>query len=116
MHETFVAHALIDQVLIVAGQNRLTLVEEIEVALGEAQQLEWDTFEVAFATAASGTIAAQANLRLENVPITARCRACDCFFIPGYNLYTCPSCHRSNTDIVAGNDVILKTVNGQTQE
>ncbi len=113
MREIRLANALITRVLDVADQKGLATVDEVEVGVGEAQGIEWSALATAFSAVTDGTIAASADLKLENIPITAYCRHCGSLFVPGQELFVCLRCRRANARVVAGNDIFLKTVNGR---
>ncbi len=46
----------------------------------------------------------------------AVCRVCGHAFQPEIDLYICPRCEQADVRIVAGNDMILKSITAQTPE
>jgi len=116
MHEMAIAMQLVDQVVAVAEAHRVRSVEEVVVEAGAMRQIVPDALELAFSVVAEGTVAQGAQLRLIEVKSVARCRKCECEFAPELDNYVCPECGQADTRIVAGNDIILKTVTGSEDD
>jgi len=116
MHEMFLANALLQQVLDIADQNDLVLVEEIEVEIGEAQHVDPEALSVGFQALSLDSLAGQAELRLIPVSLQAKCRACETEFAPELLSYACPNCQRADAEIIAGRDVVLRSLSGSTRD
>jgi hydrogenase nickel incorporation protein HypA/HybF len=116
MHEMSIAIQMLDQVTALAAEHAATRVAEIEVVAGAMRQVVPEALELAFAAAAQGTVAAGAELRIVEEPMRAACRDCGCAFAAEIDNYLCPQCGRANARIVAGNDIILKSVVCETPE
>ena len=109
-----IAVSLVDQLLELARQQRACRIEEVELETGVLQQVVPEALELAFKVASEGTVADGATLKLVEVPAVAECRPCGHRFEPAIDDYRCPRCERADVRIVAGNDIVLKTVVCQT--
>ena len=116
MHEMSIATALIEQVLEHAEKNNLSRVENVVIEVGAMQLIVSEALETAFAALVAGTPAADAVLRLEEVPIQAKCRSCSHAYHPAIDRYLCPQCGRADAEIIAGQDIILKSLSGPARE
>ncbi|MFH1843395.1 MAG: hydrogenase maturation nickel metallochaperone HypA [bacterium] len=116
MHEMFLANALLQQVLEIAGQHDLETVEEIEVEIGEGQHVDPEALAIGFEALSQDSLAAAAELRLTPVSLQARCRECETLFAPELLSFSCPSCRQADAEIIAGRDVILKSLSGPTRD
>ncbi len=117
MHEMSIAVQIIDHAVQVAGQNNATRIDEVEVQVGVMRQVVPEALEFAFSVAAEGTLAEWARLRLIEEKATAVCNACRHTFVPDVEWsFLCPQCQRADARIVAGNDIILKSLVCQVDE
>ena len=110
MHEMAIAANLVEHVVEVAQRNRARLVEEVEVEVGVLQQVVPEALTLAFTVAAAGTVAEGARLKLTEVKAVAECRGCGQRFEATIDNYLCQACQRADVRIVAGNDIVLKSV------
>lgn len=116
MHEMSVATTLLAQVLTSAEANRLTTIETVTVELGQLRLVVPEALGMAFAALATGTLAAGARLELHDIPAQARCRACGKSYAPGIDDFRCPACGRAEAEILAGDDIILRSLAGSTDD
>ncbi len=110
MHEMSIAMELTDQVTRVARESRVVAVEEVVVELGGMWLVDHASLELAFATAAEGTLAEGAALRLIDVPVKLRCPDCHLVFDLEARSFACPRCREARAEVVAGNDIILRSL------
>ncbi len=110
MHEMSIAVELLRQALEIAGQHQATAIEEIDVEIGVLRQVVPEALELSFRAAAAGSIAEAAVLKLHEEKVVAVCRACGCMFLPKIDDFTCTQCGQADARMVAGNDIILKTM------
>ena len=82
----------------------------MEVAIGVLRQVVGESLEMAWQVVREGTPADGAELDIEEVPPSVRCRDCGRVFGPTLESFLCPGCGRADVDIVAGNDIILKSL------
>jgi hydrogenase nickel incorporation protein HypA/HybF len=115
MHEMSIAMQLVEQMLEIASQHNAATIEEVEVQLGVMREVVPEALEMAFAAASEGTIAEGARLCISEERIVAVCSVCECLFTPRQTCFLCPRCSQADARIVAGNDIILKSLVCQTE-
>ena len=124
MHEMSIAEGVLSAVLDAAGACGARRVERVELAVGQMRLIVPDALVMAWQVIGEGTIAAGAELAVVETPMQARCRQCGREFAPRIDNYLCPGCGQADVDILAGDDIILKSVvcdvgqppSGETEE
>jgi hydrogenase nickel incorporation protein HypA/HybF len=111
-----IAVELLGQLEALAAEHGVEAYEEIGVEAGALRGIVPEALDAAFSALAEGTCAEGATLALAIVPVLARCRACGGEFAPAVDSYLCPACGRADAEILAGDDIILKTVTGRQAE
>jgi hydrogenase nickel incorporation protein HypA/HybF len=76
MHELQIAHDLAVIVVEAANRERLNRVTSVNLQFGEMIQIVPDIFKFAFDEATKGTLAQDAEIILEIIPIRIRCGNC----------------------------------------
>ncbi len=111
-----IAASVVEHVLEVARQAKALRVEAVELEIGALQLVVPEALELAFAAATQDTLAEGAQLKLTTVPGMAECRHCRLRFEPAIDNYLCPGCQQADVQLVAGNDIVLKSVVCETAE
>jgi len=110
MHELSVCQALISQVAQVARDRHATAVTDIYVDVGPLSGVEPPLLRNAFPIAAAGTVANNATLHLQTMPIRVRCEECGAESEVATNRLTCQSCGDWRTDLISGDELLLQRV------
>jgi hydrogenase nickel incorporation protein HypA/HybF len=110
MHELTLARSLIEMVDDYAARNGAARVRRINVRLGELSAMTRALY-FCFGSAARGTTCEDAELVIDEVPLTVMCRACDAVKTPGsrYN-FRCPDCGRPTPEVVTGREMQLTSI------
>lgn len=116
MHEMPIAAAIVEQALEAVAPHGATRIEVIEVEIGRMRQIVPEALQLAFSAVSAGTLAEEARLDLTEVEMEAVCRCCGHTFRPEIDLYICPGCEQADVRIVAGNDMILKSITARTPD
>ncbi len=116
MHELAIAMEIVRQVTEIAQQHNAVRVEEIEVQVGVLRQVLEEALRMSFEAASAGTPAAGARLVVTEEKLAAVCNGCGRQFRPEMDNFVCPDCGRADARVVAGNDIILKSIICQTAE
>jgi hydrogenase nickel incorporation protein HypA/HybF len=116
VHELSIAMEIVRQAVDIAAQHGADRVEEVEVQVGVLRQVQEDALRMSFEAAGEGTPAEKARLVMTEEKLAAICRACECQFEPEFDNFVCPRCGLADTRLVAGNDIILKSIVCQTAE
>ena len=114
MHELSICQALIGQVEKVARENDARRVVSIAIAVGPLSGVEAGLLEHAYPIAAAGTLAENATLTIETVPVRVRCRSCGAEGGAQANRLVCGSCDDWKVDVIAGEEMLLTRVEIET--
>ena len=113
MHEIRIAEDLSTIVLAVAEKEQLSKVTKVSITFGKMVQIVPGIFEFAFMEAVRETIACEAALDIEIADIKLKCRNCGVDFQPEHNLFSCRICNSYETDIIQGNELFIKSIEGE---
>ncbi|WP_031511482.1 hydrogenase maturation nickel metallochaperone HypA [Streptomyces megasporus] len=111
MHELSIALAVAESAEEAARGHGADAVESVRLRVGELSGVVADALRFSFEVIAQGPPLAGAELRIEEVPARARCRACAEEFAPGTppRLW-CPECGEAETELVAGRELEIVDV------
>ena len=130
MHEWALAEAVITAALEIAEKEGLKEISEINIRIGELQQIEADIFEFALSQLKSDKLK-NAKILINTAKAEFRCRICGTkwffeknnvnedtaeaiHFIPevAHTYIKCPSCRSPDFEIVEGRGVWLENIKG----
>ncbi len=114
MHEMSIAMGLMESLLDVATEQRARRILEVEIICGVMQQVVPDALQLAFEAVTQNTIAQGARLKIVEEAISVRCRACGQQYAAAIDNYRCPLCSQADAEIVAGRDIVLRSVTCET--
>lgn len=107
MHELSVCIALMEQVERIAQEHRAGRVERIVLQLGPLSGVEAPLLEHAWPLAATGTLAAAAELVIETAPVKVKCTQCGAESEVVPNRLLCAACGDYRTRLVSGDEMLL---------
>ena len=110
MHELSVCQALMTQVAAVARENGAMRVTAVELHIGPLSGIEPQLLEQAFAVASAGTVAEEASLALENLPVRVSCGQCGEVTDALPNRLVCGHCGDWRTHLVSGDELLMTRV------
>ncbi len=84
-----------------------TQVTEIELGIGPLSGVEPELLRRAWPLACAGSIAADASLTINSLPVRVRCGTCDCETEALPNRLVCGRCGDWRTSLVSGNELLL---------
>lgn len=106
MHELTIVESIID---ILKGQVK-GKITSIKLRIGEMSGVVPDALRFSFQIASEGTIAEEATLYIEHVPLTAKCSDCsETFHIQNY-CFECYMCGGSNFKVITGRELMIEEV------
>ena len=76
-------------------------------------QIVPDIFETAFREFVFGTIAGDATLEIEILPVKMKCRNCGSDFQVRDISFICNKCMSAEIDIVQGKELFIKSIEGE---
>ena len=114
MHELAICQALINQVESIAAERNAGSVSLIVVGMGPLSGVEEQLLKNAYPIASAGTVAENAKLVIENLPIKVRCNECGTESIALPNKLTCKQCGNWQTQLISGDELMLMSVELET--
>ena len=113
MHEMTIAVEVFRQLEQLAAEHELARITSVTLSAGVMRAIVPEALDIAFASLAEGTLAADATLHLEIVPCKACCRACGERFSPTPDSFLCPACQLADVEILEGNEILLQSIEGE---
>lgn len=109
MHEQSLVRTLLKQVEVIRRQHGAEQVTEVRVEIGPLSGVEPLLLASAFEQLASGSTAENASLVIDEVPLRARCAACDREFEVKNFVFRCRKC-AGNVQVIGGDTLHLVSV------
>ena len=107
MHELSVCQGLLAQVEDIAREHRRPRVTRIVVRIGPLSGVVARLLRDAFSIARTGTVASDAELELEELPVRVRCQSCGVESEAVPNRLVCGECGDWRTHLTGGDELIL---------
>lgn len=114
MHELAVCQSLIDQVEAIALQKNAKIVCTIIVGIGPLSGVESQLLKNAYTVASAGTIAENAELIVEDLPVRVKCTKCGSESDALPNKLICKQCGDWRTTLISGDEMMLLSVELET--
>lgn len=111
MHELPVTEKILDIVINHAKKNQVQKVVRINLRVGELSDLEDEWIQHYFSYLAKETVASEAKLIIERVPVVMACIGCSHNFqvdIKEMKEIQCPECGEKKCNIVSGKEYYIK--------
>ncbi len=115
MHELAICQALIAQVEALA-RGRQARVNKVHVGIGPLSGVEPKLLADAYPLACAGTVAEGSRLAIEDTALRIRCRECGAETSAAPNRLLCGDCGAWQTDVIAGDEMLLLKVELQVSE
>ncbi len=113
MHELRIAKDLSEIVLEAASREKLSRVTRINISFGQMIQIVPDIFNFAFREIVGETIAKEAEIEIEILPVKLKCRACKDEFMINDIIFACKNCGSTDLDIIQGKELFIKSIEGE---
>ena len=113
MHEIQIAKDLSAIVLEVAGKEKLSVVKRVDVIFGKMIQIVPDIFEFAFRECVRESVACDAKLNIEIVPVRIRCLKCNEEMDLPDTWFICGKCNSTDLKIIQGKEIYVKSIEGE---
>lgn len=110
MHELSVCLSILDQVRSLAAERNADRVQRIELRIGPLSGVEVELLRSAWPMASAGTIAAEADLQIDEADIVVRCETCHVETPAAANRLVCGECGDFRTTVISGDEMILQRV------
>ncbi len=118
MHEMAIAESLLQIVLDESARHGIRKVHRISVQVGALAAVVPEALTFCFQVVARDTLAAEARLEIETVPVVVRCPSCGELFEVEDRFDACPECGPvfSGMQMVSGREMTVLSIEGQGDE
>ena len=110
MHELSVCQSILSQVEAIAQQQRAASVSTIHIQVGPLSGVEIPLLRSAWTLARSGTVAGEAILEIDEMPITIECSSCGRESSATPNRMVCDYCGEWRTKLISGDEMLLRSI------
>ena len=110
MHEMSIVASLFEILEAKARENQATKIVGVKLKVGKLAGVVPEFIASAFDIYKQDTIAAEAGLEIEEVPLKMRCRKCSAEIVQEDYSLLCPSCGSTNLEILEGMDLFLDKI------
>lgn len=110
MHELAICQSLVNQLDDIAEDYPDKRISVVHLKIGPLSGVVPELLQDAFPIASAGTAAAQAKLEFHNADIEVHCPKCGTDSIADSNNLTCRHCGNWQTELKAGDELILQQV------
>jgi len=113
MHELALSQSILDLVAEYARNNGVDRVTRVTIEVGAAAGVEPEALRFCFECVAADTVAQGAELAIETIALSVRCRDCACQFTPERMFAVCPRCGSGAPDVLSGRELRVKSFDGE---
>lgn len=116
MHELPITESILKVVLSHAEKNNAVKIVKIYLQVGMLSDLEDEWIQHYFDYLSKGTIAEEAKLVIERMPVVLQCNECsESYEIEKTQIsdYSCPKCGKKNSRLVSGKEYYIKNMEVQ---
>ncbi len=110
MHELSIISNLFDILEEQAKEKKAVKITGVKLKVGMLSGAVPELLETAFQLYKKGTIASQARLEIEKVPLRFRCRQCSQETIQEDIVFTCGHCRSTDLETMEGTDILVEKV------
>lgn len=110
MHELSICQSLLQSVALHAKKENAQKVDRIYLQVGVLSGVEADLLQHAFSIAKAGTIAQEAELIIEHLPVKIRCLVCQQESEVAANKLLCKHCNAWQTEVIQGEEMLLRRI------
>ncbi|MCP5419297.1 MAG: hydrogenase maturation nickel metallochaperone HypA [Gammaproteobacteria bacterium] len=110
MHELAVCESLLREAEKIARTHGARAVSRLRLAIGPLAGIESALLEQAFSIARAGTVAAEAALDIDWLPLRVRCRSCGAESTATPNRLICGQCGDWHTELMSGDEMLLTSL------
>jgi hydrogenase nickel incorporation protein HypA/HybF len=110
MHEIGIVQNTLELALKTAKDSGASRIHSLKLRVGAMTGVVPDALQFAFEALRQGTIADNAELVVETVPVNAWCANCQLEFEPGDLMGECPRCNTPSADLRGGRELELASM------
>ena len=110
MHELSICQSMLGQLEHLVQENHALGVHAVRVQIGPLAGVEADLLAQAFPLAMAGSVAQDAELIVESLPIRVRCQQCGAVSEATASRLVCAQCGGWHTTLLSGDEMLLASV------
>ena len=104
---------MLDIVFETANDHDIKQIRNVELVIGRMNQMVPDMLVFAFDSSTANTIASEARLSIDWVPIRMKCKECLTEYPVEEQIYLCPFCGSFDSTCFSGNELYVKSIEGE---
>ena len=108
MHELSIAQSIMQIVLSEAEKAKARRVTKVTLKIGDLAGVVPDSISFCFELLSRSTIAENAALTIEKVPVRGHCPQCEKEFVIEENLYFCSTCGNTKIELTSGRELLVE--------
>ncbi|MGD0755311.1 MAG: hydrogenase maturation nickel metallochaperone HypA [Bacteroidales bacterium] len=113
MHEIGIAEDLSLIVLDTAKKENLSKVTKVNISFGQLVQIVPDIFEFVFRETVRNSVAQDAEIDIEIIPVKVKCKNCGNDFQVTDYLFACNVCYSTDIKIIQGKELFITSIEGE---
>ncbi|WP_129125267.1 hydrogenase maturation nickel metallochaperone HypA [Geomonas oryzae] len=110
MHEITLVTGLFEIIKEQVAARGIESISKVRLKVGALAAVEPMTLTACFEVVAEGTVAEGAQLEIEEVPLTGRCRGCGADFRIEKFSFICPCCGGGAVEMTGGRELYLESL------
>jgi hydrogenase nickel incorporation protein HypA/HybF len=110
MHELSLMQSALDIAVEHAEKTNAERIVSLTLRIGAMSGVVPDALEFAFDVLKADTVAHDARLVIDTVPIVCRCARCDRDFEASDIIFACPTCGKRSADVRSGREMELASM------
>ena len=110
MHELSVCQSMLAQIQQIADEHAAHSVSRVHIQIGPLSGVEAELLAQAFPIACAGSLAQDATLSIDALPIKVRCQACGAESEAEQNRLLCKKCGDWHTTLISGDELLLTRI------
>jgi hydrogenase nickel incorporation protein HypA/HybF len=112
MHEVSIAQGLLQIVLDEVKKHSISKVRVVKLKIGELTGVQASALTFCFELLTKDTPVEGADLKIDIVPIKAKCLDCEHVFIAEDYSFFCPACSGFRVELVSGRELHVHEIEG----
>lgn len=110
MHELSIIASLFEILIEKAGEQKALKITGVKLRVGKLSGIIPEALETAFEAYKKGTIAEDARLEIEELPLKVQCQNCGLEVLKDSYIFICPACASTNLKILQGTELQLEKI------
>ncbi len=107
MHELSIVQNILEIAESEARKNNATKIIKVWLKIGEMSGVVADSITFCFETLKSNTIARDAELLIDHIPLAGNCKNCGNNFQISNYIFKCNTCNNTDIEIISGRELFV---------